>query len=84
MLPDPAGKRPGLVAGAACTSSLGRDDPRSAAHAPGVLLSRGLLDALQEWNDAGETLLGPGYDVLYQTPEGAWRWVLPPAARTHR
>jgi hypothetical protein len=49
-----------------------------------VLLSRGLLDALQEWNDAGETLLGPGYDVLYQTPEGAWRWVLPPAARTHR
>jgi hypothetical protein len=79
------------------------------------LLSRSLLDALQDWNDTGETLLGPhgepsgvgpeldkfwalatelakrtqqelgpGYEVLYQTPHGAWRWVLPPAGRTHR
>jgi hypothetical protein len=79
------------------------------------LLSSGLLDALQDWNDTGETLLGPrrdpsgmgpeldkfwalsaelakrtqqelglGYEVLYQTPQGAWWWVLPPAARTHR
>jgi hypothetical protein len=74
-----------------------------------------LLDALQSWNDTGETLLGPrgefsgvrtelgkfwalaaelarrsqqelgpGYEVLYRTAQGAWRWVLPPAARTHR
>jgi hypothetical protein len=79
------------------------------------LLSGGLLDALQDWNDTGETLLGPrgdpvrvgpeldtfwalaaelakrtqkelgpGYEVLYQTPQGAWRWVLPPAARAPR
>jgi hypothetical protein len=78
------------------------------------LLSSGLLDALQDWNATGETLLGPGrdrfrvgpeldkfwalaaelaertqqelglgYEVLYQTPQGAWRWVLPPAARTY-
>jgi hypothetical protein len=79
------------------------------------LLSSGLLDALQNWNNTGETLLGPrgkpsairteldkfwalaaelahrtqqelgpGYEVLYQTAQGAWRWVLPPAARTRR
>jgi hypothetical protein len=78
-------------------------------------LSSGLLDALQSWNNTGETLLGPrggpsdvgpeldkfwalaaelakrtqqelgpGYEVLYQTTQGARRWVLPPAARTHR
>jgi hypothetical protein len=81
----------------------------------GDVLSSGLLDALQDWNDTGETLLGPrrepssvgpelerfwalaaelahrtqqelgaGYEALYQTAQGAWRWVLPPAARTHR
>jgi hypothetical protein len=64
------------------------------------LLSSGLVDALQDWNDTGETLLGargdpvrvgpeldafwalaaelakraqkepgPGYEVLYQTPQ---------------
>ena len=75
------------------------------------LLSSDLLDALQDWNDTGETLLGPrgkpsgvgpeldkfwalaaelahrtqqelgpGYEVLYQSAQGAWRWVLPPAA----
>ena len=27
--------------------------------------------------------LGLGYEVLYQTPQGGWRWVLSPAARTY-
>jgi hypothetical protein len=80
--------------------------PRPWSH----LLSSALLDALQEWNDTGEALFGPGgkpadagheiegfwelaaelaertqqelgphYEVLYQTPQDAWRWVRPPS-----
>jgi hypothetical protein len=43
-----------------------------------------LAAELAELAERTQQELGPGHEVLHQTPQGAWRWVLPPASRPRR